>query len=93
MKGLNDNSDKAEKSKLVNQTVAFGELFASVPSLKKGDILNLDWVPGTGLQSFLNGKQVGQTIAEPLFFNAVLKIWLGDRTVDSSLKEKMLGEK
>ena len=93
MKGLNDNSDKAEKSKLVNQTVAFGELFASVPSLKKGDILNLDWVPCAGLQSFLNGKQVGQTIAEPLFFNAVLKIWLGDRTVDSSLKEKMLGEK
>ena len=35
MKGLNDNSDKAEKSKLVNQTVAFGELFASKPSLKK----------------------------------------------------------
>ncbi|WMW79339.1 chalcone isomerase family protein [Undibacterium cyanobacteriorum] len=93
MKGLNDNSDKAEKSKLVNQTVSFGELFASVPSLKKGDVLMLDWNPGTGMQSFLNGKQIGATIAEPLFFNAVLKIWLGDRAVDSTLKEKMLGDK
>lgn len=93
MKGLNDNSDKAEKSKLVNQTVLFGELFASVPSLKKGDILLLDFTPGTGMQSFLNGKQVGQTIPEPLFFNAVLKIWLGDRAVDSTLKEKLLGDK
>ncbi|MBC3882141.1 chalcone isomerase family protein [Undibacterium sp. LX40W] len=93
MKGLNDNSDKAEKSKLVNQTVVFGEMFASVPGLKKGDLLTLDWTPGTGMQSFLNGKQIGQTIAEPLFFNAVLKIWLGERAVDSTLKDKLLGEK
>lgn len=93
MKGLNDNSDKAEKSKLVNQTVAFGETFASVPGLKKGDVLTLDWIPGTGMQSTLNGKQIGQTIADPGFYNAVLKIWLGDKPVDSSLKPQLLGEK
>lgn len=93
MKGLNDNSDKAEKSKLVNQTVTFGEMFASVPGLKKGDVLSLDWVPGTGMQSILNGKQIGQTIADAAFYNAVLKIWLGDKPVDSSLKPQLLGEK
>ncbi|CAN5827487.1 chalcone isomerase family protein [soil metagenome] len=93
MKGLNDNSDKAEKSKLVNQTVTFGEMFASVPGLKKGDVLSLDWIPGTGMQSILNGKQIGQTIADAAFYNAVLKIWLGDKPVDSSLKPQLLGEK
>ena len=28
----------------------FGELFASVPELKKGDVLATDWLPGIGTQ-------------------------------------------
>ncbi len=93
MKGLNENADKAEKTKYVTQTTAFGEIFASVDRLKKGDILLLDWIPGTGLVSTLNGKQVGKTIQDPGFYNVLLKIWLGENPVDSSLKAAFLGEK
>lgn len=92
MKGLNENSDKAEKSKFVNQTVAMGEIFASIAGLKKGDVLHLDWIPNVGMQSVLNGKQVGQTVPDVGFYNAVLRIWLGDKPVDSSLKPQLLGE-
>ncbi len=93
MTGLNDNSDKAEKSKIINQTVKFGEMFASLPGLKKGDVLFLDWVPGAGTVSSLNGKQMGETIPDVAFYNAVLRLWLGNKPVDSSLKPLLLGGK
>jgi hypothetical protein len=93
MTGLNDNSDKAEKSKIINQTVKFGEMFASLPGLKKGDILFLDWIPGSGTVSSLNGKQMGETIPDVAFYNAVLRLWLGSKPVDSSLKPMLLGAK
>eukprot|EP01034_Spumella_vulgaris_P008077 gene8077-10279_t len=48
MSGLNDNTDQAERAKLVPQTKQFGEMFAMFPALKKGDVLTVDWIPGTG---------------------------------------------
>ena len=93
MTGLNANSDKAEKSKIFNQTVKMGEIFASIPSLKKGDAVTTDWVPGSGTQIHVNGKTVGDVLPDLNFYNAFLKIWLGDKPADSSLKQGMLGGK
>jgi hypothetical protein len=93
MSGLNDNSDQAERAKLVPQTKQFGEMFAMFPALKKGDVLTVDWIPGTGSQVMLNGKNVGGVLPDVAFYNAILRIWLGDKPVDSSLKPQLLGEK
>ncbi len=92
MTGLNDNSDKNEKTKIINQTMQFGEMFALLPGLKKGDVLHLDWVPGTGTVCELNGKRMAEPLPDVAFFNAVLRIWLGEKPVDRSLKPKLLGE-
>ena len=92
MKGLNDNVDTAEKSKLVTQLSKVGEMFASMQGLKKGDVLTLDWIPGTGSVYTLNGKKIGETIPELDYYNAMLRIWLGDKPVDSSLKSALLGD-
>jgi hypothetical protein len=93
MHGLNANSDQAERSKLVTQTKQFGEMFASIPGLKKGDMLTVDWLPGSGTQCMLNGKNVGGVLQDQAFYNALLKIWLGDKPVDSTLKAQLLGER
>lgn len=93
MTGLNANSDKAEKSKIFNQTVKMGEIFASIPSLKKGDTVTADWLPGSGTQIHVNGKTVGDALPDLAFYNAFLKIWLGDKPADSALKQGMLGGK
>lgn len=90
MTGLNDNVDKAEKSKIVGQISKFGEMFAMLEGLKKGDVLDLDWIPGTGTQNSLNGKPIGEVTQDQAFYNAVMKIWLGPKPVDSSLKPKLL---
>ena len=93
MSGINKNTDKAEKSKIINQMAKFGEIFTAQGSLKKGDILVTDWVPGTGTVMTLNGKSVSEPLPDVAFYNALLKIWLGDKPADTSLKPLLLGEK
>lgn len=91
MDGLNANSDKAEKAKFVNQTVKMGEIFASIPSLKAGDAINIDWVPGSGMHVLVNDKRVGDVLPDMAFYNAFLRIWLGDKPADSNVKQAWLG--
>ena len=90
---MNKNSTKEEKAKVINQTVKFGEMFSNLPPVKKGDIVTLDWVPGSGTVSTLNGKQIGETLPDIAFYNAVLRIWIGDNPVQSDVKRGLLGEK
>ncbi len=91
MTGINNNSDKAEKSKLVNQMAKLGEIFQTVPGLKKGDTLFVDWVPEKGTVLSLNGKELAEPLPDVAFYNALLKIWLGEKPADSSLKPLLLG--
>jgi hypothetical protein len=93
MAGITANTDKAERSKFVNQLSQFGEAFVTIPAVKKGDMMTMDWVPDTGTVIQLNGKPMGEPLKDVAFYNAVLKIWLGDKPVDSSLKPQLLGGK
>ena len=92
MTGLNNNIDKAEKSRYVSQISKFGEMFTTIEGLKKGDVLHIDWIPGSGTQTELNGKKIGESLPDVNYYNAVLKIWLGDKPADSALKPLLLGE-
>ncbi|MGH8806602.1 MAG: chalcone isomerase family protein [Noviherbaspirillum sp.] len=92
MSGIQQNSDRAEKSRLVMQLQKFGEIFASIPELKKGDMLTVDWIPASGTVIHLNGKKISDPLPDVAFYNAILKIWLGDKPADSKLKPAMLGE-
>jgi hypothetical protein len=93
MEGLNSNTDKIERTRILPQTMKFGEVFAQIQTLKKGDQMLLDWLPGEGTQCYVNGKKLGELMPDVAFYNAVLRIWLGDKPVDSSLKPALLGER
>lgn len=92
MAGIRQNTDRADKVRITPQLLKFGELFASIPELKKGDLLTIDWVPGAGTQIQLNGKKIADTYPDVTFFNAILKIWLGENPADGMLKRLMLGQ-
>lgn len=92
MSGLNNNVDKNDKTKITPQISKFGEIFAQFDALKKGDVLDLDWTPGAGTQCLLNGKKVGDLIPDMTFYNSVLRIWLGEKPADASLKPKLLAQ-
>lgn len=91
MTGVSRNSTKAEQNRIINQMMRFGEMFALIPSLKKGDLLWIDWVPGVGTVCQLNGKKVGLPVPDVEFYNAILKIWIGNEPIDDGLKSKLLG--
>jgi hypothetical protein len=92
MAGINSNTDKDERKKFINQIAKLGEVFANNGDLKVGDLIHLDWVPGTGVVMTFNGKQVAEPIPELAFYNAMLRIWLGDKPVDGALKPVLLGQ-
>jgi hypothetical protein len=72
------------------------EFGKSIPgTLKKlaaGDSFSVDYIPGTGTVIWLNGKVAAEPIAEPVFFIAMMKIWLGANPPDWQLKEALLGQ-
>jgi len=90
---MNKNSTKEEKAKVISQTGKFGEMFASLDKVKKGDVIHLDWIPGQGTVSTVNGKVTGETLPDLAFYNAVLRIWLGDNPAQDDLKDDLLGKK
>ena len=90
--GIEQNVDKAERDRLAGPLARFGQVFSAIPELKKGDTLAIDFLPGQGTMVSVNGRQVGEVIAEPAFYTVLLKIWLGERPADSKLKSALLGE-
>lgn len=93
MDGLRENTSVAERNAMVQQITKFGEMFAGVPGLKKGDVMTIDWLPGVGTVCELNGKKVGEVVPDIAFYNALLRIWMGEHPADRSLKPALLGRK
>lgn len=93
LSGLQKNIDRAEKAKYLNQLLKMGEMFSTVSELKKGDVLTTDWIPGVGTVFQQNGKKIAEPMADVGFYNAILRIWLGEKPIDTKLKPLLLGEK
>jgi len=91
--GLNANTGKDERTRFLAQTMQFGSVFGQIERLRKGDQLQFDWLPGVGTQCYWNGKKIGEIIPDLAFYNAVLRIWLGDKPADHALKLALLGAK
>ncbi len=84
-----NNLTKKELLKFKDQINQFNNLFVAV---KKGDVINLNFIPNTGTYVVLNGESKGLVKGDD-FFVALLKIWLGYEPADSELKEAMLGKR
>lgn len=93
MEGIDNNTTAEERAKIATQLTKLTELFGKVPQVNKGDVLTLDWIPASGTVVQLNGKQLGEIFPDVAFYNALLKIWLGEKPVDGSLKKHLLNEK
>ena len=92
-KGVESNVSREEFAKSINGVLKLSEIFASRKQLNSGDNFSVDYIPGVGSTVILNGKPMGETIKEPEFFTALLRIWLGDKPADDNLKEALLGVK
>jgi long-chain acyl-CoA synthetase len=88
--GLKNNHGPADLARLDPQVKQLEEIFNAVKAARPGDVILLDYVPGSGTRVVVNGEAKG-TVAGDDFNRALLRIWLGDQPADTSLKKAMLG--
>jgi hypothetical protein len=90
IRGVEDNTTKEEMFRLMPGLMRMGQIFSEQKMLAKGDAFVIDWVPGTGTIITVKGKPQGEPFKEPEFFNALLRIWLGNNPADWKLKDALL---
>lgn len=91
-RGMQDNAPRGEFSKFIPGMLKLAELFSERKRLRVGENFSIDFVPGTGTRVLINGKPESELITEPEFFNALLRIWLGEKPADAGLKDALLGK-
>lgn len=85
--GFENNQSANALAKLSGCLNTFNAMFATA---HEGDVILLDYIPGTGTSVTINGSKKG-TIPGEDFNQALLAVWLGDKPADDGLKEGMLG--
>ncbi|MDH5444507.1 MAG: chalcone isomerase family protein [Gammaproteobacteria bacterium] len=86
--GFENNLSDKDFASLKARLDAFNKLFVTV---KKGDVIQLDYIPGKGTQVTINQQTKGSVPGED-FQQALLRVWLGDDPADEDLKTGMLGK-
>jgi hypothetical protein len=90
-KGVSRNSAPAEAARLAERMLRFDTQVRSLGKLRKGDVIDLDFLPGRGLLMSRNGAARFEPIAGEDLYAALLRCFLGDRPADPELKAGLLG--
>jgi hypothetical protein len=90
-RALEENATREEFSKSINAVIRMGQIFADQKQFTKGDVVMIDYVPGTGLSITAKGKQQ-EMFKEPQFSSIMYKIWFGAHPPDTNLQKALLGE-
>lgn len=89
-KGVRKNESDRVQAQMADRVKTFIAHVDGMGTLKVGDTLDLDWLPGKGLQLRLNNRAVGQPVEGEDFYRTLLKIFIGDKPVDPRMKEGLL---
>ena len=84
--GFKNNLDTASFEQLAPRLAQFNSLFRT---MKRGEVIDLDYLPNVGTRVWFNGKLQGQVEGAD-FYMALLKIWLGESPADKGLKTALL---
>ncbi len=90
--GLKANLTPEKEQAVSKELNELRTLMKQIGDVKVNDLVDFDYVPNKGTMVSLNGKPIGKTIGGGrALYNAVLAIWLGDKTIDNTLKSGMMG--
>jgi Chalcone isomerase-like len=90
--GFKANNAAADQERYKPQLDALNAVMVSLGQVKKGDAIAIDFLPENGTRVLVNNEQKGKPIVDDGFYRALLRVWLGDRPVDSDLKRGLLGQ-
>lgn len=93
------HATEGEFKQLINEISQVGSAYGAIKRVGKGDVVNLDWVPGKGWMAFFNGKQLtfgtggaGDAIAinSELAYQIYLRMYIGPEA-PADLRNGLLG--
>ncbi len=95
------NSTDAEFKQLINEISQVGAAYSAVKRVSKGDVVNLDWLPGKGWMCSINGKQLvvdpgatgsasSHAINSELAYQIYLRMYIGP-SAPEELRNGLLG--
>lgn len=88
--GLEDNNSALEMAAIQSQLEHFLALLRKLGTVSKGSVVELDYQPDGGTRVWLNRRLLGAVPGMP-FNRSLLRIWLGEQPIQSSLKRALLG--
>jgi len=95
VKGMRRNLGEAEFGALRERIETLRAVIRATDNAPGGSVIQLDWLPDAGsggvTRLSVNGLQRGQDIPGEDFFQALLKVWLGDKVNDPALRNALLG--
>jgi len=90
--GMRANNSEAQIAAVKAQTDELMAMIRAAGQAKTGTRIVLDYQPSAGGTTlFVDGVAQGRPMAGEAFYQALLRIWLGDDPVQLDLKEALLG--
>lgn len=81
----------ADREPLKARVAQFRDTILSLKEAPKGSVVQIDWLPESGTRLSVDGRPRGADIPGADFYQALLRIWLGERPAQDDLKDKLLG--
>jgi hypothetical protein len=91
--GMRANSSEAQIARVKTQTDELMAMIRAVGQAKTGMRIVLDYAPSAGGTTlFVDGVAQGRPMPGEEFYQALLRIWLGDNPAQEDLKQALLGQ-
>ncbi len=89
---LSANQTESEMTRLAARVERFRTTMLSIGKASEKTVICLDYLPASGTRLTVGNEQKGGDIAGEDFYQALLRIWLGNAPVQAELKEKLSGK-
>ena len=90
--GVARNNPPPVQSRLADRVAAFNAMLEPLGEVRKGDWVDLDYLPGQGLLFSRNGRLLGPAIGGEDFYRALLLVFVGEHVSDEQLRAGLLGQ-
>lgn len=91
--GVAKRAAPALQTQLAPRIERFNNQVKALGKLKNGDVIDLDYLPGKGMQLSLNNSPRGEAIEGADLYAAVLNIYLGEQALSPTLRASLLGSR
>lgn len=90
--GVAKRVPETARERMMGHMDTLAKQIRALGSFRDTDAIDVDYLPGKGMQLRLNGQPKGEPILDADLFAAILSIYIGDQPVDKKLKPVLLGE-